>query len=228
MTDAGEIAALVPMPRLLEALGFEVNKRTRRCACVLHRGANPTAFSWREGGRWRCFSCCAGGDRIALVRDVRKCGFHSAVGFLATLAGVEYKPALLSRETIACQKRLRERETAEADSLLAQEFAAWRWAQDAVLRLEDIRRNACKRLEAIRRGELERWPGESEVASELLAEVSRQMPRAAAAYNVISFAPPEDRFDFALDAAARKKLTDDALERGWVADAKGYRFEVQL
>lgn len=61
-----------------------------------------------------------------------------------------------------------------------------------------------------------------------LAEVYRQMPRAAARYYIISFAQPSERFAFAMDAEVREGLTEQALERGWVADAKGYRFEVQL
>jgi len=48
---AREIAELVPMPRLLDALSFRVNERTRRCACLLHGGSNQTALSWREDGR---------------------------------------------------------------------------------------------------------------------------------------------------------------------------------
>jgi hypothetical protein len=52
----GDISALVAMPHLLAALGFAVNERTRRCACLLHGGRNPSAFSWRYDGRWCCFS----------------------------------------------------------------------------------------------------------------------------------------------------------------------------
>ena len=228
LTDAREVAALVPMVRLLESFGFVVNERTRRAPCLLHSGSNPAAFAWREDGRWHCFGCGRGGDRITLVREARRCSFREAVEFLAILAGVEYKPGILSHETIERQKRLRERETAEADSLLAQEFAAWRTAQDVVLQLEAIRRNAGRRLDVLRRGEPERWSGETEYAWEALATVYWQMPRAASAYNVISFAPATDRFAFAIDAEAREKLINEALECGWVADAKGSRFEVLL
>jgi hypothetical protein len=225
---AREIAALVPVPRLLEALGFAVNERTRRAPCPIHSGKNPTAFAWREDGRWHCFSCSAGGDRIALVRAVRQCGFSQAVQFLAALAGVEYKPGIVSREIIEQQKRISEREASEADALLRLEFAAWRTAQVVVLQLEAIRRNAGRRLDTIHRGAPERWPGETEFAWEALAEVYRQMPRAAARYYVISFAQPSERFTFAMEAEASETLTEQALERGWVADSKGYRFEVQL
>lgn len=226
--DAREISALVAMPRLLAALGFAVNERTRRGPCLLHSGSNPTAFSWRDDGRWHCFSCGASGDRIALVQATQQCGFREAVEFLAALAGVEFKPGIASREAIEHQKLIREREAADADALLGLEFSAWRQARDEVLRLEATRRNAGKRLDAIYRGALERWPGEAEFAWQTLAEVYRQMARPAAVYNAISFAAAGDRFAFAMDRQAREQLTDETLERGWVADSKGYRFEVQL
>ena len=142
MSSAREVAALVVMPRLLAALGFEANERTRRGPCPLHGGRNPSAFAWREDGRWRCFACGACGDRIALVRAVRRCSFSEAIRFIAILAGVECEHLFISRERIQHQKRIGEREAAEADSLLACEFVAWREAQDVVLQLEAIRRHA--------------------------------------------------------------------------------------
>ena len=83
VTETRQIAALVAMPRLLAELGFAVNERTRRAPCLLHSGSNPTAFAWREDGRWHCFSCGEGGDRIALVRAARRCSFREAVEFLS-------------------------------------------------------------------------------------------------------------------------------------------------
>jgi hypothetical protein len=225
---AREIAMLVAMPRLLAALGFEVNERTRRAPCPLHSGSNPSAFSWREDGRWRCFSCERGGDRIALVQLSMQCGFRAAVEFLAALADVEFRPGSLSREALQYQKQTREREEAEAAALVALEFTAWREARDVVLRLEALRRNVTNRLEELQAGKTERWIGEADSAWDELAEVSRQLPRAAAAICVISFGPARARFGFALDRTVREQLTDEALERGWVADEKGHRFEVQL
>jgi DNA primase len=218
----------VSMPEVLRALSIVCNERTRRAPCVIHGGSNPSAFAWRDSGLWYCHSCRHGGDKIALVREVRQCSFRQAVEFLAALAGIEYRHGLVSRKTLERQRRHRERETAEADSLLAREFVAWCEARDVVLQLEAIRRNAGERLQAMHRGEHERWAGETDLAWEALAEVYRQMPRAAAAYNVISFAAAEDRFAFAMDAAALGKLVEEAPDRGWVADSKGYRFEVIL
>ena len=114
--DAREISALVAMPRLLVVLGFAVNERTRRGTCPVHGGSNPSAFSWRHDGRWYCFSCGAGGDKIALVRAVRKCSFREAIALLAALAGVEFRFRRVSREEIAQTQRRRTQA----------EHAAWR------------------------------------------------------------------------------------------------------
>ena len=93
--DARQVSALVVMSRLLVELGFGVNRRARRCACIIHNGSNPSAFAWTDSGLWRCHSCERGGDKIALVREVRHCSFREAVEFLAALAGVEYRPRLV-------------------------------------------------------------------------------------------------------------------------------------
>ena len=199
--NARQVSALVVMSRLLVELGFGVNRRARRCACIIHNGSNPSAFAWTDSGLWRFHSCERGGDKIALVREVRHCSFREAVEFLAALAGVEYRPRLVLRGTLERQKRHRERETAEADALLALEFVAWCGeARALVLQLEAIRRNAGKRLQAIHRGEQERWTGETDLVWEALAEVYRQLPRQWPLYNAISFARAEDRFAFAMDA----------------------------
>ena len=87
-SSARQIAEQVDMVHLLQALGFMVSPRTRRCACLLHGGNNRSAFSWTDN-LWYCHVCHAGGDRIHLVRAVRDCSFHEAVGFLAALAGVD-------------------------------------------------------------------------------------------------------------------------------------------
>lgn len=134
--DVREVAELVPMPRLFEALGIEANLRARRTRCVIHGGSNPTAFAWREDGRWRCFSCGASGDRIALVRAVRQCGFREAVAFLAHIAGVSYEP----RPFFDRQSEAANRQRADA--------AAWR-VRDEVLRLRSYYRDGLHRAERL-------------------------------------------------------------------------------
>jgi hypothetical protein len=91
-----EIAALVPMPILLQALHVEVDERIRRCSCILHGGSNHTSFSWCDDGVWYCHACGARGDRISLVPAARNCSFSDSIRLLARLANVEYVPQRLS------------------------------------------------------------------------------------------------------------------------------------
>jgi hypothetical protein len=226
--DAHEIAGLVPMPELLGALGFEVNTRTHRSACPLHKGSNPTAFSWTETGLWRCHSCSAGGDKISLVRAVRGCSFPDALKILCALAGVEIEPGAVLREEILRSKRERQALRNNALTLVRVERASWNEARNAVLCLEAIRHNAGRRLDEIGAGKPERFSGEAEWCWAAIAEVSRQMPRAAAAYAIASFAPLSERLRFALDANAAGQAVEAALGCGYVADDRGRRFEVVL
>jgi len=166
LVDAREVAALVPMARLLESLGFAVNERTRRAACLLHSGSNPSAFSWTDSGLWRCHSCGRGGDRIALVRTARQCSFRDAVQFLAALAGVEFQSRRVSRREIARARRRRDRA----------ERAAWRIA-DEIARLRRHYTDALHRCERLQRkvgGQLLRASGdvERENAWERLARLA--------------------------------------------------------
>jgi phage/plasmid primase-like uncharacterized protein len=133
-----EIAALVPMGHLLKALGFAVNQRARRGPCLLHSGSNPTAFAWREDGRWHCFSCGAGGDKIALVRAVHKCSFREAVTLLAAMAGVEFRLRRVSQWEIAQAQWQRERA----------ERSAWRIV-DKIARLRRYYTNTLHRAERL-------------------------------------------------------------------------------
>jgi hypothetical protein len=133
-----EFAALVPMFEVLRALGFDTNERTRRCACILHGGSNRSAFSWTDAGLWKCHACGACGDRIALVRAVKNCGFRETLEFLGHLVGVEYSPRRASRREIELARIGRERA----------ENAAWR-VRDEVRRLRSYYRDDLHRTERL-------------------------------------------------------------------------------
>ena len=133
-----EIAALVSMDRLLESLGFDASERTRRCACILHGGSNRSAFSWTNDGLWKCHSCGAGGDKIALVRAIKRCSFREAIDFLAALAGVAYTAEHVSRDEIQRARLHRQR----------LERAAWA-IRDEELRLLSYYRNGLHRIERL-------------------------------------------------------------------------------
>jgi hypothetical protein len=223
-----DVAGLVEMPVLLRALGFDLNQRTRRAPCILHTGSNPTAFSWTDDGRWHCFSCERGGDKIALVRAVRSCSFPEAVDFLASLAGVEYSPSPVSAHEFERARVARVQARRNARTLVDAEFSVWRDARDNLLSLVALRRNAGARLLAIAGGATPRFPGEAEIAWEVLKIVADGMARADTAYCLVSFAAPIERYAFILHPERREEMIEAALERGYVADEKGYRFEVAI
>lgn len=126
------------MPRLLEALGFRVNERMRRNPCIIHGGSNPTAFAWTDAGLWKCHSCGAGGDRIALVRAVRGCSFREAMAFLAALAGVQYRFQRASRGEFE-RARLRRARAERAAWKLTDEIARLRiYYNDALHRADRL------------------------------------------------------------------------------------------
>jgi hypothetical protein len=141
-----EIARLVDMRRLLGILGFSLHERWKRCPCVLHSGINPTAFSWREDGLWFCFVCGLGGDRIALVMAVKRCGFRDAVTLLASLVGVKFYIGRKSEPGIS--QSLQARERAEKLSWEIQdEIVLGRGAfRDRLLRAERIQQVVAAQL----------------------------------------------------------------------------------
>jgi hypothetical protein len=208
------------MQKLLESLGIQVNLRTRRSPCIIHGGQNPTAFSWNESGLWKCHSCGAGGDKLSLVRAVRRCSFTEAKHYLATLAGVELEQSKpfrradterLERERQAEERAARLLADAEYDLLL--ELAS------ELGDLRRLRRTAATRLAAGIKPEL-CW--------EALKFVADTLRRADTAYCISAFAAALERARFALHPELWPAMIDAALEHGFLTNAKGYQFEVPL
>ena len=68
----------VNLVELVESAGAKIQRSGYeiRCACPLHKGDNPTAFSVYKGDdghdRWHCHTQCdAGGDAIDFIRRWR-------------------------------------------------------------------------------------------------------------------------------------------------------------
>ena len=216
------------MPALLRQLGFEVNERSRRTCCILHKGANPGSFSWTEDGLWHCFACGRGGDKLSLIQTVHRCGFKDALKFLAALDGVDISTdAKLWRE-LAQRRRERKRLKCAARKLRLLERAVALQYRDEVHSLERLRQSAAKRILAIEHGEQERFRGEINFAWEALAFVVEQQPRTTGGYYVASFASEEERARFALRPAERKQMIDKIFETGLVTGDKGKIVELIL
>jgi len=187
------------MPRLLAAFGFYVNERTRRCACALHGGTNRNAFSWTQAGLWKCHSCGAGGDRIALVRATRRCSFSEAVEFLAAMAGVEFRSQRVSRREFVQIRQRRER----AD------HAAWRIADEAG-RLRVYYTDAMHRAERLqeRIGNEIFWSSSETTREIAWARLARIVPVYTfffAGWNFVWDANPDTLVPFVLASSAERR-----------------------
>src|SRR5208282_3796893 len=186
----------------------------------LHSGKNPSAFSWRDDGRWYCFSCGHGGDKFALVQQTRSCSFKDALRFLAALAGVSLDDDPKFRADLARARRERKQREIEEARLKVAERCAFLKARNNVLGLERLRRNAARRLADLTELRPERFRAEEEAAWAALAFVADQMPQAAAAFTVIAFADSETRIRFTLRREQRAALVADCLEAGGVLNDK--------
>src|SRR5437879_2147535 len=87
MTNASEIARLVPWSRVLEDVGAEPGRG--RTSCLIHRGANPSSFSYSEStGKAHCYGCGWHGDRVDFLQVALGLDFKTALARLASMAGV--------------------------------------------------------------------------------------------------------------------------------------------
>jgi monoamine oxidase len=127
----------------------------------------------------------------------------------------------LRRELADAEHALRAGVRREAAHLAHAEHAAWREARDACHAFDRIRPNASARLEAIRAGSPERFPGERALAEMAL----READRADAAYTVISFAKRRDRRRYLRGGDERKAVIREAIARGGVfTEARGGKY----
>lgn len=118
----------------------------------------------------------------------------------------------LRRELAQAERDLCEKADREALNLAEAEHVAWRQTQDACFAFDRIRQNASARLETIRSGGRERFPGERAVADMALCDADR----ADAAYTIISFARLRDRLRYLRGGSERETVVRKTLERGGV------------
>jgi len=223
-----EVASLVPMPALLAQLGFMVNERTRRSQCILCAAHNPTTFSWRPDGRWHCFRCNAGGDRIGLVRGVLQCGFREAMRVLCGLAGVADPKNVEFRGPTPEEKRRLDRLKRAAQEYQILENAEQLRQTDELRRVERLGMLAADRLLHLRSGPQERFCNEEDLAWDALTLSHRERVPLLAAYLIMSFSSEEDRQQFVLYPRRRTKLIDDCIWRGGVITDTGAFVELAL
>ena len=72
--------------QVAEYLGLDVDGRTNKCLCPFHDERTPSFVLNRDRGLYKCFGCGAGGDAIALYRNLRpNATFPDAVAALRSL-----------------------------------------------------------------------------------------------------------------------------------------------
>ncbi len=218
------IAAMVPMERLLAELGFSVNRRRRRAPCVLHGGRNPGAFSWTEDGRWYCFNCGIGGDRIELVKRVKNYEFRDALEFVARLAGVEVSSDRATFSQIEKHRQEQGSLDVATEKLRLLEAHLRQQYRQEIYDLEKIKDMASGILQAKHeRAECDR---ESEWAWSAIELAKNWLPRVAAGYTILSFASAKERATFALQPERAEGIIEETLQRGHVLDDCGRVCEV--
>lgn len=212
-----------PMVALLETLGVQqINTRTHKALCPLH-SEKTASFSWKENGLWHCFGCGAGGDQISLVKAIRKCDFREAVKLVAAVAGV---PLGDNREMLAAlraEKAKTEKEMCDMQRWLDRHIEPRRARAAEILRqLRVIRAGASETLRAILSGQREeKFPGELELCWYALGFVLQRQPIAAAAYQILSFAPPAMLSVWVREPDKRRELIWDCIEEGFFLDGNG-------
>lgn len=102
-------SVLSKIETVLVQLGIQPG-RHNRSRCPIHRGDNPTAFSFDDNeGLWYCHRCGTGGDVINLVEQALKTDFKGALQFLGMPArGKRPKPNLDAVRRRAAVEKLRE------------------------------------------------------------------------------------------------------------------------
>ena len=206
------------MPELLHTLGFDVNERTYRCACLICGSTNRSCLSWTPDGKWHCFRCGRGGDKFTLIEAVRNCGFKESLHFLAGLAGVEishHRPRFAQlHEHRQNQARL---DVATEKLRLLEAHLRARYREE-ILDLEQIKDLASGILKA--KHEAGKCDDVSECAWKAIALVNNWLPRVAAGYTILSFANAKERARFALHPEQAEEIIDQTIHRGFVMDDK--------
>jgi len=189
--------------------------------CPFHSEKTPSFAVHPTRQIYHCFGCGIGGDAFDFIARIERTDFLGATKILAARAGVQLE-RVPSQET----ERLRSEHKRQVDAaakLAALERAAFFETRGECHQLERLYRLASSRLRRIHHGDAERFQGESDLAWFALSEASRQMPKAAAAYSLMAFAPLEQRVDFAIHPGRREAMAEDVLELGSVSG-----HEVQL
>jgi DNA primase len=124
----------VNLVELVEHAGAKIHRSGYeiRCACPLHKGDNPTAFSVYKGDdgheHWHCHTKCAtGGDAIDFVQRWRGLDFMGAVKYLAEYTRLHLEELGYSSQSI--QAETVRRKSSDVFDEAARYFASQLWGE---------------------------------------------------------------------------------------------------
>jgi DNA primase len=118
--------------------------------CPFHDEKTPSLNVTPARGLWYCFSCQAGGDVIAFVRQIDNLGFAEAVEKLAARAGIELRYE--QGGNVPGQEQSRRRRLIEAHRAAAEFYAGQMLAAEAVRAREFLKDRGFELAEAQRFG----------------------------------------------------------------------------
>jgi DNA primase len=89
MKEIEQARARMPLPKLMEALGYGAHAR-KSARCPFHADRSPSFGIYQKGGRWfwKCFAGCGGGDEIAFLERVYGMGTAAAIYAFRMKAGI--------------------------------------------------------------------------------------------------------------------------------------------
>jgi hypothetical protein len=224
--DAQDIGRMVSMPQLLRALGVQA-RSSRRADCPLCRGRSKGTLAHTDC-LWHCHRCNEGGDVFSLVRGTKHCDFPAALRFVAGLAGIcleDCRSADFQREPNA-RRRQRERVQDGAKKLSALEHGILRECRDRIHTAERTRLRVSWRLEALARGEPERFRGEQDGLWLTLQVAVTLLGADLPVYTMLSFGALDERARFVLHPELRDAIIADVRWAGYVRTPDGKAIEV--
>ena len=223
---------LLPTPATvyLKEVG-KLSRPSNRCysqaLCPFHRDHHPSLRINLQSGAFVCFACGAkGGNVIDFMMLRYGLDFKAAV---KQLGAWENKPlSNAERETFERKRRERQRIQAMEIGCRLEEKKLRTEVRKRLHLLERLEFASRKRLQALQRGQPEKFPGETEIWWAVLARLKPEIRRAVAEYYLLSFASIAERNRYVLHPLGRKEAIERVLDDCYVRDDLGRFVEVVL
>ncbi|MBQ8808374.1 MAG: hypothetical protein IJZ81_03620 [Clostridia bacterium] len=138
--SADVITRNISMYNLIDRYGLKLNRRGAMC-CPFHREKTPSFKVYKNGSRFKCFGCGAGGDVITFAMRYYNLNYGQAITRLASEFGIPVvgERSLTIKERVKIQETRKKRK--QKEEFLKSEgnrlFDVWVSACDEVARLKN-------------------------------------------------------------------------------------------